>query len=115
MDIKDTNGYKKIKTLKDVFRNSFRDSDDDQRIRNIQTIRSYESQILQIADIIMGAVGYEQRVSDIKKIKPDFVPNPAKVAICDQIKHKFGSEIFNKTSPGYFRKFNLFIWGGQEC
>ena len=54
LDIKDTNSQNKLKKLSEVLGHS-------QNIRNIQFIKSYESYLLQIADLLMGAINYHIR------------------------------------------------------
>lgn len=62
IDYKDTKGGKRAKKLKEVIANKF--------LGEIKTdftiIHSHESQIMQLADIIIGAIGYKNR-EDIEK------------------------------------------------
>jgi len=55
IDIKDTHSYKKAKSLKTYLERDY------QNIRNLQVIRSFESELMQLADIIMGAINYKLR------------------------------------------------------
>jgi len=62
IDYKDTRGGQRAKRLKDVIKNSFYS-----KINvDFTIIHSHESQIMQVADIIIGAIGYKNRV-DIGK------------------------------------------------
>lgn len=61
IDIKDTNSHKKAEKLREVCSNNIYDFSG-RIIRRIQPIRSNEVQIMQIVDILIGAVCYENRV-----------------------------------------------------
>ncbi len=54
MDIKDTVSHKKLAKLKDILRHN-------SSIRNFQFIRSHESSLMQLTDLIMGAINYKLR------------------------------------------------------
>ncbi len=54
LDIKDTNSQDKLVKLCDILNNS-------SNIRNIQFIKSYESYLMQMADLMMGAINYHIR------------------------------------------------------
>lgn len=60
MDIKDTKSKSRIKKLNEVLSNSQFDFSR-KMIQNIQVIRSHEVEIMQIADILIGAMGYFAR------------------------------------------------------
>lgn len=55
VDIKDTKGAKKIKRLTDILNIRYG------RIRKLQLIHSYESNFIQLCDLIMGAINYHLR------------------------------------------------------
>lgn len=54
LDIKDTCSQSKLNKLSDILQNKT-------SIRNIQFIRSYESYLMQLTDLIMGAINYHLR------------------------------------------------------
>ena len=58
LDIKDTNSSKKVYTLKKFLNQSRFDYNAKNTINNIQTIRSYESNLMQLTDILLGAIVY---------------------------------------------------------
>ncbi len=60
LDIKDTRGAEKVRKLDEVLRNSIYDFSR-QIIRRIQMVRSHEIEVLQVADLLIGAVGYANR------------------------------------------------------
>lgn len=57
LDIKDTCSQKKLVKLGDILKHK-------RSIRNIQFIKSYESYLMQMADILMGAINYHIRGFD---------------------------------------------------
>src|SRR5690606_20724344 len=67
LDIKDTRSEERRAKLEEVLRNSARDAAG-QVIERVQQIRSHESELMQLADLLLGAVGYQNRltVGDLK-------------------------------------------------
>lgn len=103
LDIKDTRSKFKIQKLREVLCNNVYDFTK-HMIASIQHIRSYESELLQLSDFLIGAVGYENR--NLKE-------NPAKVSVVELIKEKFKQSLCESTSL-YEKKFNLFIFTPSE-
>lgn len=60
LDIKDTRGARKVKKLREVLANDMYDFNM-QCIKNVQNINSKESELLQLADILIGAISYLNR------------------------------------------------------
>ncbi|HQA29743.1 MAG TPA: DUF3800 domain-containing protein, partial [Brevefilum fermentans] len=60
LDIKDTRSQIKIDHLKEVLSNNLLDFDR-KVIRRMQHVRSKETELLQIADFLMGAIAYKHR------------------------------------------------------
>ena len=60
LDIKDTRSAQKLQTLKEILCNNGHDFTQ-QMINNMQNIHSHESEILQLADLLIGAIGYQHR------------------------------------------------------
>ncbi len=58
LDIKDTRSAKKVNGLRAFLNNNF------VAVRNLQNIRSHESELMQLTDIITGAIGYHLRGLD---------------------------------------------------
>lgn len=92
IDIKDTHSYKKARSLKKYLERDY------QNIRNVQVIRSYESELMQLTDVLMGAINYELRGLD--KVM-------AKKKLIDLIEKKCGKPISIPSSKKE-NKFNLF-------
>jgi hypothetical protein len=107
IDIKDTDGGWKTKELHDVLANKFYDFQKT-HVERIQQIRSHESEILQLSDLLIGAVGYCNR---------GLTTSEAKISLVEQIQSQADVESMITTSSFGSQKFNLFAWepqGGSE-
>jgi len=91
LDVKDTRSAKKVNGLKNYLNKNY------VSVRNLQNIRSHESELLQISDLFTGALGYHLR--GLNKVI-------AKNKIIEKIA-KHSKHPLNKTS--YNEKFNLFF------
>jgi hypothetical protein len=103
IDIKDTQGIEKIRKLQEVLCNNMYDFDR-KIINKIQQVRSHEAEILQLADLLMGAVSYNAR---------DLSASRAKTSLVERIKKRSGYEL-NRTTLLKEEKFNLFFWRNNE-
>lgn len=103
VDIKDTRGGPRIKKLKEVLCNNIYDFKQEV-IKDIFQIRSHESEILQLADLIMGAIGYYHNEYYQKSAS-----SHAKNAVVDALMGYYGRAISNGTSRGT-RKMDVFVW-----
>ncbi len=92
LDIKDTQSSKKLVKLKDILRWNA-------SIRSFQFIRSYESSLMQLTDLIMGAINYKLR--DENKVI-------AKNKLIEKIESHCKVSI-TKSTPKNADKFNLFF------
>ena len=99
IDIKDTKSQEKVNKLQDVLRNNHYDYHK-QIIRKIQQVRSHEVEILQITDILTGAISYLHR---------GLSANAGKMALIDRIKKRSDYSLTRSTLYKE-NKFNLFIW-----
>lgn len=107
IDIKDTNSYRKAQKLKDVCCNSLYDFS--QRvIKRLQPIRSEEVQIMQLVDILIGVVGYENR-----NFPAEFEKSAAKQNIIELIKKRSGYTM-RKTTLLREEKLNLLAWDARD-
>lgn len=103
LDIKDTLGSKKVQGLHKYLCNGHYDFNQ-QIVRRIQLVRSHEVQLLQLADVMIGALAYFHRNLD---------SSPAKLAILQRIRERSGYRLICSTLPGE-QKFNLFLWKGKD-
>lgn len=103
LDIKDTRGTPRIKKLHDVLSNNMYDFDRN-IVKKIQLIRSEESEIIQLADILIGALSYLHR---------KLSTSTAKKQIIDHIKQRSGLSL-EKNTLLQEEKFNLFLWQPQK-
>lgn len=104
LDIKDTRGGPKARHLHEVLCSGMYDFDE-RSLTRVQTVRSHEVQQAQIADILVGALGYANR--QIAN------PSPAKTALLELITRKSGKDLGRSTPPREF-KFNVFHWTGRQ-
>ncbi|KUF38633.1 MULTISPECIES: DUF3800 domain-containing protein [Myroides] len=92
MDIKDTYSYLKAKSLKAYLQRDY------SNIRNLQVIKSYESELMQLADVLIGALNYKLR--GLNKVT-------AKNNIIEKIE-KYCDRPLTQRTPKNENKFNLF-------
>lgn len=102
LDIKDTKSQEKVEELQNVLRNTHYDFSR-QIVKKIQQVRSHEVALLQITDLLIGAITYTHR---------NLNSNPAKLAIIDKIKKRSGYNLMHSTLYKE-DKVNLFIWKGK--
>ncbi len=105
LDIKDTQGHIKVKKLHEVLCHSHHDFNRDV-IEKIQEVHSHEIALMQIADVLIGAVSYANRY-------PEGGKSAAKNEMVELVKKLSGFSLLRSTSLGA-RKFNLFCWEGQQ-
>lgn len=103
LDIKDTCGQHKVRELKTFLRNAVHDPHG-QIVNEIQQVRSHEVAPIQIADLLIGALGYFHRGLDT---------SPAKLSLVGRIKNRSELTLKWSTAPGR-RKFDLFIWEANQ-
>lgn len=106
VDIKDSNSNRKIKKLKEVCCNSIYDFSQ-KIIQRFQPVRSEEIEIMQLVDILIGAVGYENR-----KFPENFQKSSAKQNLVELIKKRSGYTL-KKTTLLREEKFNLLSWDAR--
>jgi hypothetical protein len=105
LDIKDTQGVNKTKKLQEVLCNS---SYDFKReiIERIQEVRSHEIILMQIVDLLIGAISYANRY-------PKGGTSQAKNELVTLIRERSGVSLQRSTLLGA-RKFNIFCWDGHR-
>ena len=101
LDIKDTKSAKKVEGLKRYL--NFKTMDYDvEPIKNIQSINSQESIIMQLADLLIGTIGYRNR-----KLYNEDNSSIAKRELMMHVIEKSGYSL-NKSTYLSEKKFNLF-------
>lgn len=99
IDIKDTRSQNKVDDLKRVLRNNHYDYHN-QIIKKVQQVHSHEVELLQITDLLVGAIGYLHRGLN---------ENLAKVRLIERIKERSGYSLLRSTLYKE-DKMNVFIW-----
>lgn len=107
IDIKDTNSYKKSQKLKQVCCNSMYDFSENV-LSKLQPVRSNEIEIMQLVDVLIGAVGYQNRF-----FPDDFHKSEAKQKIIDLVK-KHSRYSLTKTTLLREEKFNILVWDARS-
>lgn len=102
LDIKDTQSQRKVNKLHDYLSNAQYDFNKEM-IERIQQVHSHEIEQLQLADLLIGAIGYVHR---------NLTGSTAKQAIIERIRLRSGFNLSRSTLPTE-RKFNLFVWKPQ--
>lgn len=99
LDIKDSRSAAKNRKLADILSkyNIF-------NVKKVQTIRSDEVQLVQLADLIIGAIGYDNR--ELKSSR-------AKCELVNYIEKKFNVSFLSST-PSNRKKFNIFHWRSHK-
>jgi len=99
LDIKDTRSQEKVNELKRVLRNKHYDFQKSM-IRRVQQVRSHEVEVLQLADLLIGAVCYANR---------GLTSSKAKLALIERVRKRSGYSLTRNT---YLReeKVNVFVW-----
>ncbi|WP_148073673.1 DUF3800 domain-containing protein [Bythopirellula goksoeyrii] len=103
IDIKDSRGGPKVRKLKEVLGNANYDFCRD-IIERVQIVRSHEIEQLQLADLLVGCVGYANRKLETSE---------AKLAILEQVRRKSGYDLMRPTLLRE-QKVNIFHWCGKE-
>jgi Protein of unknown function (DUF3800) len=103
LDIKDTRSESKRKNLEGVLRNANYDGSGN-IVRRIQQIRSHESELMQLADLLIGAVTYANR---------GLTTSPAKLAMVDRLRRRTNLSLTRST---WLRepKLNLLVWNPEQ-
>jgi len=99
LDIKDSKSAGRVRTLRDVLRTKFRDTSGE-LIARIQQLRSHESELLQLADFLLGAVMYAARKEN---------GSLAKLTLVKRIGQRSHLTLRASTAP-WESKFNLFYF-----
>ncbi len=99
LDYKDTRGAEKVKRLHDVLSNNLYDFSR-QIIERVQTVNSKEVQLIQLADLLIGAISYVNR---------GLSSNSAKVKLVNRMSNRSGYSL-KRTTLLQEEKVNIFRW-----
>lgn len=103
IDIKDTHGGPRVNKLKEVLCNNMYDFKAEV-IKGIYQVNSKESEILQLADLLIRVLSYYHRgLTSGENV------NSGKKVLVEYIKNEYKINMDIKTGR-YERKYNLFIW-----
>lgn len=103
LDIKDTRGQSKVRKLHDVLCNTHYDFDRE-RIASIEQVHSHDVLLLQLSDLLIGALSYLHR---------GLTGSPAKQAVIQKIRERSGHDLLRSTAPRV-EKFNVLVWRPKE-
>ena len=103
IDIKDTRGTGKVLKLHDVLCNNLYDFERS-IVERVQQVRSHEVELLQLADLLIGAISYVNR---------GLGSNPGKMQLVERMRARSGYRL-DRTTLLREEKVNLFRWQAQE-
>lgn len=106
VDIKDTKGQQKLDQLQEFLCNPELTQLDFSKkiIKRIQQVRSHEVPILQMTDVLLGAIGYTNR---------GLGGNVGKMELIEKIKKRTGYSLMHSTLPKE-KKLNLTVFKPRE-
>lgn len=107
VDIKDTHSHEKVRKLHEVCCNNQYDFSA-RIIKKIQPIRSNEVQIMQVVDVLIGAVAYRNRF-----FPEGFACSSAKQTLVNRIAERAGYKL-SQTTLYRENKFNLLRWESNK-
>jgi hypothetical protein len=99
LDIKDTRSAEKVEKLHEVLSNNLYDFSRS-IIQRVQSVRSHEVEQIQLADLLLGAVGYANA---------GYESSDAKLAVVDRLRERSGYEL-TKSTLLREDKVNLLRW-----
>ena len=97
LDIKDTKSNFKVLELQRILNIA---SVQDIAVQKAQQIRSNEVELMQLVDILIGALSYKQR---------ELVKNEGKIKVIEVIESSIGKQMLDTTSVNE-DKFNVLVW-----
>ena len=103
LDYKDTRGAAKVAKLHEVLSNNLYDFRRE-IIERVQLVRSHEVEILQLADLLTGAISYAHR---------GLTTSSAKLALVKRMRQRSGYSLLQTTLLRE-EKVNLFVWRARK-
>jgi len=105
LDKKDTRSATKVKELGEVLRSANHDWSG-LLVSRLQTVESHDVPLLQLADLLIGALGYRRRP---KKFKA----GGAKEKVMRHVAKRYGGDLIGNTPP-WETKFNFYTFTPQD-
>jgi len=99
LDVKDSRSSAKLRKLHEVLQNANYDFEREV-IARMQHVHSHDVGLLQLTDLLVGAVSYHTR---------RLAGNPGKAALVELVRRRTGLSLDRNTLPSE-RKFNLCVW-----
>lgn len=103
LDIKDTRSLPKIIELKRILNIA---SSSEISILNAQQIRSHEVELMQVTDMLIGALSYKHR---------GLSTNTTKLELIDLIENSIGEKVVTTSSAKEESKFNILVWNPNHA
>lgn len=103
LDVKDTRSSKKVSKLHDVLSNNIGDFGK-YHVAKVQTVRSHEISILQLADLLIGTVSYANRHLSTSPTKNELV----------SLMQKYLAHPLTQSTSLNSAKVNLLLWKASE-
>jgi len=103
IDIKDTRSREKVHKLENVLRNDRYDYNKE-IIKKVQQVRSHEVELVQLADLLIGAVSYVNRGLNTSEAKNELI---------ERIRQRTRYSLLKSTLIKE-KKFNIFIWESSK-
>lgn len=100
LDVQDTRGGERMKNLREALTKDMQESDKE-RIGQIQQVPSHESELMQITDLLIGALTYANR---------GLTANKAKFKIVTRLRDRLGLNLMTNTSALSLGKFSMIVW-----
>ncbi len=104
LDLKDTRGREKIAELKKRLNTGAADAT---AVKSLQHIRSHEVRLMQVTDLLLGAVGFARRQAAVKE-------SPAKRALVRFLEEKLDQPLTADSPPGS-TKANIATWHDPDA
>lgn len=102
LDIKNTRGKERLAELDSYLKLKYKKQGKDTPFKYFQHIRSHENELLQLTDLLIGAITYKSR-NDIDKTQA----SPVKLELIEYIEKQIGYTLDKGTVP-WEQKFNIF-------
>jgi hypothetical protein len=99
LDIKDTKSQNKVEHLKNILHNNKYDFKKEM-INKVQQVRAYEVELVQLTDLLIGAISYINRQLNTSQAKLDLI----------NLIQKRSGYLLTKTTLLQEDKFNIFVW-----